>query len=330
MSRTEPRSKERTHATPPAIVPTPISVDPPPTSQTATSPTGRGSGHRAFVGEPPLLVGSEHAHGRAVAAASATSSSPFAACRPGAVTTTSSRGQELPCDGPAPRAGSAVRASPPRCGRSLDLVAEPEVRAFLEDAGPGPGLAATRSRTVFEPTSRLPPARLPILDGGSVGAGALGALDTRSAAAWHRRAPRAPALAHQRVLRGAGGLVLRRARAAPRAVLAELPCVSFVGEQHVEHRPSRRWSARPRPVPRPRAGGRGCAASGRRCRAARSRLLARLKVKTRLCSRKRPEDAAHADRSRERPGNAGPQRADASARRCRSAPRPATRRTARR
>ena len=72
----------------------------------------------------------------------------------------------------------------------------------------------------------------------------------------------------------------------PAAVPAELPGVRRRVEEHVEdaaRAPAGR--ARPRPARRARSGGRGCAASGRRCRGSRSPLAAAARRRTRGCAR---------------------------------------------
>ena len=56
LSRSEPRSTERSQAGPASTVPTAICAEPPPTSQTATAPVGRRRRERALEREPRLLV----------------------------------------------------------------------------------------------------------------------------------------------------------------------------------------------------------------------------------------------------------------------------------
>ena len=59
-------SSDRDHAGPPSVVPTTASVEPPPTSTTATLPAGQsGSGDGAGEGELTLFVRREDAHRRA-------------------------------------------------------------------------------------------------------------------------------------------------------------------------------------------------------------------------------------------------------------------------
>ena len=65
VKRSEPRSTERTHPGPRSSVPTTTSVEPPPTSQTATTPfAGVRSRDGAREGEPALVVGGDDPHRR--------------------------------------------------------------------------------------------------------------------------------------------------------------------------------------------------------------------------------------------------------------------------
>ena len=77
----------------------------------------------------------------------------------------------------------------------------------------------------------------------------------------------------------------------------EAPRPAVVGEQRVEDRVELRLrAARPRPARRPRSGGRGCAASGRRCRAGTCDSSPASKTKSAAVLEEAAEHAAHADR----------------------------------
>ncbi len=162
VRRSEPRSTERTHAGPSSSVPTTTSVEPPPTSQTATTPSPGFARETAPVNASRPSSSAETTRtsapvARPIASRSRSGESPW---RPGAVTTVSS--SRTPCL----RAMRAYSAVTSRTSSSLLRRTRPWRRISLPSPRccrssrmlrtSSPATDATSRRTVFEPTSMTP------------------------------------------------------------------------------------------------------------------------------------------------------------------------------
>ena len=159
-SELEPTGNDCAQSTPSASVPTAISVEPPPTSTTASVPRGGGSSVRAApwkasrASSSPLRIS---ASTPARSRSARTSSAPLAARRIAAVATTRMRSQPHSRAVARCSATTFATASIVAVGDRAELVeAAPDAGecAQLHDLGEptGPG-SATSSRVVFDPMS---------------------------------------------------------------------------------------------------------------------------------------------------------------------------------
>ena len=161
VSRSDPRSAERIQAAPSNGVPTAISVEPPPTSTTATTSgsVAVGPGDGAIEGEPTFLVGGESAHRRAVASASAVDQRRARCALTARCGDDHRRAVGAELRGPAGERCRTRRrprrsSSRPSVPDPLDLGAEPEVGALLGDRTTGPVRPRRRRRAGAPCSSR--------------------------------------------------------------------------------------------------------------------------------------------------------------------------------
>ena len=226
VSRTQPRSTDRNHAGPPRTVPTTISVEPPPTSQTATVSGGSSA---------QLATAPRYARRPSSSAETTRAGAPAARARVhellGVRTLAAGRCDDDLDAGGAELAGDpAVTGATPRppraCGariRPWRSTSSPRSNtAFSSRSGssPRPSRSATSRRTVFDPTST---AATLIAQGTLQESSAVTGVRERGGktAAAHR-------LAHQHLVRPAPRLVLLRSRAPPGSVRTEIPRLEVV------------------------------------------------------------------------------------------------------
>ena len=305
VSRSEPRSTERTHAATAPGAPTTISVEPPPTSTTATllgsalpsDATAPSKARRPSSSAARIRTGS-----RVASRSAATSAADSAPWRPGAVTITcarstpSSRGTVgvLPAD--ARGRGDRLAAQRPRVG---DLRAEPEVGpcgGHRLEPGPArrprPGGAPCSSRRRGSATRIAMIVDRPDDRGRRRTWPPRGSSRGGQPADSAREPPRPPGAelgaAHHRVL--VVDASSPSPRGAPRCRRSRAPRLFVVSAKRaVEDRGELRAGAGVLDRCRaPRSAGRGSAASGRRCRDRRRPCRPPRTSRSRLCSRKRP------------------------------------------